>query len=139
MYKIADINIQRIHSDTDLVRNSEIADHKMEISDSQCALMSTPFIQKVCLADRGMSYGMSQRRFAESMKDMDKEIIELEGCLKTTIILHFVPWHKTKNEQQPACNDLPSSSIDEARLQNIVSDLKMKLQPTSVLTHFYMC
>ena len=56
-----------------------------------------------------MSYGMSQRRFAESMKDMDKEIVELDGSSQDhNLLRHFVPWHKTKNEQQRVMTCLPA-------------------------------
>ena len=111
MYKIADINIQRIHSDKTKLK-LPIIKWKFQILN---ALMSTPFIQKVCLADRGMSYGMSQRRFVESMEDMDKQFIQFRNISYDHTHLHDHT-HLPLGQEKFACNDLPSSSIDEAAI-----------------------
>ena len=119
---------------------SEIADHKMD-NFRFSMHFDERFIHKKCVLEdfRNMSYGMSQRRFAESIKDMDKEIIELEGSSKDhNYLRHFVPWHKTKNEQQPTCDDLPSSSIDEAAITKYCKQFENEAATKSVMTQFYM-
>ena len=62
-----------------------------------------------------MSYGMSQRRFVESMEDMDKQFIHFRNISYDHTHLHDHT-HLPLGQEKFACNDLPSSSIDEAAI-----------------------